>query len=154
MTGAPYAGGMKRLSKISSLVLIAGSVVFLAGWHGGCRRLSAEEKAARMDRHSTAMVDDLMDDIDADLKQRAQAQAIRKRLVNEATPLILEQEKVKQFAYQQWDSASPDRARVHEVIEERVDAFRKFLHLAADGVIELHQLLTPEQRKELVEDWR
>src|SRR5574339_604616 len=98
---------MNRLSKLLSLTLIAGSFVVLAGWHGGCRQLTPEEKAARLERHSTAMVDDLMDDVDADLKQRGQAQAIRKRLVTAAIPLIHEQEKAKEFAYQQWDSSSP-----------------------------------------------
>jgi len=141
---------MKKLS----LTLIAASFVFLAGWHGGCRQLTPEEKAARLERHSTAMVDDLMDDVDADLKQRGQAQAIRKRLVTAATPLITEQEKAKEYAYQQWDSANPDREEIHRVVDERVDALRKFVHLAADGVIELHQILTPEQRAEVAEYWK
>jgi hypothetical protein len=145
---------MKQLSKLVSLAVIAGSFVFLAGWHGGCRQLTPEEKVARLERHSIASVDDLMDDVDADLKQRAQAQAIRKRLVTAATPLIIEQEKAKELAYQQWDSPSPDREQIHQVVDERVDAFRKFLHLAADGVIELHQLLTPEQRAEVAEYWK
>ena len=141
---------MKKIS----LALIAGSFLFLAGWHGGCRQLTPEEKTARLERHSTAMVDDLMDDVDADLKQRAQAQAIRKRLVTAATPQILEQEKAKEFAYQQWDSANPDREQIHSVLDERVESFRKFAHLAADGIIELHQLLTPEQRAEVAEYWK
>ena len=97
------------MKRFVPLTLIACSFIFLAGWHGGCRQLTPEEKAARIERHSTAMVDDLMDDVDADLKQRSQAQSIRKRIVTAAVPLIEEQEKAKQFAYQPWDSPSPDR---------------------------------------------
>ena len=140
---------MKKLS----LTLIASSFVFLGGWHS-CRQLTPEEKAARLERHSTAIVDDLMDDVDADLKQRGQAQTIRKRLVTAASPLIIEQEKAKEFAYQQWDSANPDREQIHRVADERIESFRKFVHLAVDGVIELHQLLTPEQRAEVAEYWK
>ena len=143
------------MKKTSTLLLIGTSIMFLTGWHsGGCKQLTPEEKAVRIERHSTAMVDDLMDEVDADLKQRAQAQAIRKRLVVAGTPMIAEQEKAKQYAYEQWDSPSPDRAQIHVVVDERIDSLRKFVHLAADGVIELHQLLTPEQRAEVAEYWK
>jgi periplasmic protein CpxP/Spy len=142
------------MRKLSLLALIVGSSIFLGGWHGGCRQLTPEEKAARLERHSTAMVDDFMDDVDADLKQRAQAQTIRKRIVTAVTPQILEQEKAKQFAIQQWDSNSPDKEQIHRVVDERVDGLRKVLHLAADGIIELHGILTPDQRAELSEEWK
>jgi hypothetical protein len=143
------------MKKLMALTLVAGSFVFLTGWAGGgCRQLTPEEKAARLERHSTAMVDDLMDDVDADLKQRSHAQGIRKRLVTAAIPLIHEQEKAKEFAYAQWDSSNPDKQQIHQVVDERVDSFRKFLHLAADGIVELHQLLTPEQRTEVSEYWK
>ena len=89
-----------------------------------------------------------------DAKQREQAQSIRKRLVTAGTPLVFEQEKAKQFAHEQWQSSNPDREQIHRVVDERLDAFRKFAHLAADGIIELHQLLTPEQRQQITEDWQ
>ncbi len=136
------------------LTFLATSFVLLTGFHGGCRQLTPEEKAARIERYSTAMVDDVMDDVSADLKQRAQAQAIRKRVVTAGVPLIAEQEKAKRFFYQQWSTDTPDRERIHRVVDERVDAFRKVLHLATDGLIELHDLLTPEQRQQVAERYQ
>ena len=142
------------MKKLVTLGLISASFVLLTGFHGGCRSLTPEEKATRLERHTTAWVDDMMDDVDADLKQRAEAQAIRKRVVIISIPLIAEQEKAKQFFFEEWDAENPDREEIHKVVDERVDAFRKVLHVAADGLIELHSILTPDQRKEMVEDWR
>lgn len=145
---------MKKPTKLLTLCLAATSFVFLTGWYGGCgRHHTPEEKAARLERHSEAMVEDVMDDLDATDAQRRGAQNIRARLVKEALPMLKEQEKAKQIFHEQWAAGRPDTEHLHRVVDDRLDAFRRVLHLAVDGAVELHQLLTPEQRQELAKEW-
>lgn len=145
---------MSKPKKLLTLFFAATSVVFLAGWHGGCgRHYTPEEKAARIERHSETMVEDVMDDLDATEDQRRAAQVIRVRLVAEALPMLEGQEKAKQLFKQQWASDRPDPDLLRRVVDERVDAFRRVLHLAVDGAVELHEILTPAQRQELAEEW-
>ncbi len=49
----------------------------------------------------------------------------------------------------QWESANPDRARLHALVDQRIDAMRAFAHQAVDAGIEVHGVLTPEQRAKL-----
>jgi Spy/CpxP family protein refolding chaperone len=135
-------------------IVLAASFVFLTGFRSGCgRELTADEKAKRIERHSTAMVDDVMDDVDATDAQRAQAHVIKERILKAGLPQIAEQEKAKVFFEKQWLAEAPDRAGIHQIVDERADAFKALLHVAADGAIELHQLLTAEQRKEIAENF-
>ena len=149
MTSPPYAEPMK---KITTFVLMATSFVFLTGWYGRCgRTLTIEEKKARIEKHSTSMVEDLMEDLDATKTQEQQAQQIRARVVKETLPMLDQHEESKKFFHDQWKSDSPDREAIHQQVDERVDDMRKLFHLAADGIVDFHQLLTKEQRQEIEE---
>lgn len=47
------------------------------------------------------------------------------------------------------EKAKPDVARLHQLVDDRVEAFKKNAHYAVDRMMELHQTLTPEQRANL-----
>jgi periplasmic protein CpxP/Spy len=49
----------------------------------------------------------------------------------------------------EWKAASPDKARLHQLVDERVEAFRKVAHEAVDAGVEVHDVLTPEQRAKI-----
>ena len=51
----------------------------------------------------------------------------------------------------QWEKESPDAARVHQLVDERLDAVRALVHRAAESALELHALLTPAQRAKVAE---
>lgn len=137
-------------------LLTAATVAFVAltGFHGGCGSRSPEDRAKRIDRMSESVVDDVLDDVDASDDQRQRAQQIRARIVNEAKAIVLQHPETRAELWAQWESKQPDAARVHALVDDRVDALRGLLHKIADGVLELHALLTPEQRAELTSEWK
>jgi Spy/CpxP family protein refolding chaperone len=90
-----------------------------------------------------------MDDLDATPQQTARAQALAKGLVVEAKPLAKQGLEARDTLIAEWKSPRPDSAKVHAVVDAQLDAVRGLVHRAADAAIELHALLTPQQRDEV-----
>lgn len=129
------------------------SFVLLTGF-GGCRRDTPEERARHVDRIAHHVVDDVMDDVDANDDQRARVQKLADGVVKDVVPLIEQHPAVRAELWTQWSSKQPDAKRVHAIVDDRVDAVRGLLHKVADAVLEVHSILTPEQRAEITSEWR
>jgi Spy/CpxP family protein refolding chaperone len=142
------------MNKTLILTLGALSFVALSGFHGGCGRSTPERRVVWMERAMHEGLDDALDEIDATEPQRARAHELAKGVAGEAKSLVLGHQAAKEELWTQWSSSKPDSARVHGVIDERLDVLAKVLHRAADAAIELHGMLTPEQRKEVEAEWR
>ncbi len=112
----------------------------------GCGRHHGRADPARVDRYVTAHLDDMLDDLDATAPQRARVHELKDKLMKDGAALHQGQRDARKELVAQWDSAAPDAAKVHALIDARIDAFRAFAHEAADAGLELHGLLTPEQR--------
>lgn len=131
----------------SRLLLAAGCLAGLAvlgGFAGGCGhrpRDPAEMAAFVKDR-----VDDALDDLSATDAQRQQVQAVADRLLASGRALHQDGEPLHAEIKAQWESPNPDRARLHALVDQRIDALRAFAHQAVDAGIEVHDVLTPEQR--------
>jgi Spy/CpxP family protein refolding chaperone len=55
-----------------------------------------------------------------------------------------------------WKSETPDAAKLHALVDQRADEMRKLAHEAVDAGIEVHGILTPDQRAKLtkkIERW-
>ncbi len=128
------------------LIAVAGlaGIVALAGF-GRCGgphpRDPAQAAAFVNDR-----IDDALDDLDATDAQRQQVHAVADRLLARAVELRKEGEPEHAELLAQWQSATPDRARLHAMVDQRIEAMRAFAHEAVDAGIEVHDVLTPEQR--------
>lgn len=118
--------------------------VATTGFRGGCGGHGHDP--ASIDRMVTARLDDALDDLDATPAQRAQVTALKDKLVQQGAALRQGGREARRELVAQWDSAAPDRARVHAIIDARADAMRAFAHKAADAAADLHDILTPEQR--------
>jgi periplasmic protein CpxP/Spy len=132
---------MKRI--LLSLAAVAG-LVTLAGFAGRCGahpRTPAEMAAFVTDR-----VDDTLDDLNATDAQRQQIHAIKDRMLARAAELHQGSEAVHAEVLAQWQSPNPDRAQLHALVDKRMDAMRAMAHEAVDAGIEVHDVLTPEQR--------
>ncbi len=46
----------------------------------------------------------------------------------------------------QWQAEQPDASQVHAIVDGRADAMRKFADEVADAVLQVHGILTPDQR--------
>lgn len=47
---------------------------------------------------------------------------------------------------QQWRSDSPDEAAVHARLDAGIESLRRFVHETASSLLEMHRMLSPEQR--------
>ncbi len=73
-------------------------------------------------------------------------------MISDGKQLLADQKNARATLVGEWDKATPDRAAVHALVDQRLDAFRAFAHKVADAVLEVHATLTPEQRKQVSED--
>ncbi|HEY7725522.1 MAG TPA: Spy/CpxP family protein refolding chaperone, partial [Anaeromyxobacteraceae bacterium] len=136
---------MTRTLGTLALVAVAGGTLALSGCHGRCGH---GRDPARMEQAFTSHVEDVLDDLKATPEQRARILAVKERIATEARGLHRGREGAKELVAQ-WDAATPDVARVHALIDERAEAWRAFARHAADGLAEVHGVLTPEQREQV-----
>lgn len=138
---------MKKIAFAAVLGLSA--IVMLAGFGGHHGHGPFGEDPAKLHRFIDFRINSALDDIKATDDQRKQVNAIKDDLFAEGIKLHQGQKAAKAELVAQWEAASPDAAKVHSVVDERIDALRAFTHKAADAAIRVHNLLSPEQRAEL-----
>jgi len=134
------------MGKTIAAALAVATVFSLAGFHGrGCGRgqpRDPAEVAARV----TARLDQALDGLDATPAQRTAIQGVKDRLVADVLALREGQAAARQALLAEWKAQSPDRNKVHALIDERAAAMTAVAHRAADAALEVHAQLTPEQR--------
>jgi len=94
-------------------------------------------------------INSLLDEIKASDSQRAQVNAIKDELFNDGLALKQANRNLRKDLVAQWDSDVVDSAKIHTLVNDRVEAFRTFANKVADDAIKVHDLLTPEQRAQL-----
>ena len=130
------------------LISLAGGgagFLLLTGFGGGCGHhppRDPAELAAAVGAH----VDDALDDLAATPAQRQQIHALADGLVTRGAALRKAGEPLHAEILAQWKSDSPDRARLHALVDQQLDAMRGFAHDAVDAGVDAHGVLTPEQR--------
>lgn len=90
----------------------------------------------------TARLDRIMTAIDATPEQRSRIEAIRDELM--ANRPARGGEKAELLAL--WNQENPDAAAVHAKIAQAFDERRAFADRMADALIQVHGILTPDQR--------
>ena len=108
-----------------------------------------EERTEKAYSFVSSRVDDLLDDIEANDSQRTEINAAKDRVFDRMVSMRAEGREVKDVALEQWRSDSPDADKLHKLVDERVDAWRKAMHEAVDEAIAIHGTLTPEQREQI-----
>jgi Spy/CpxP family protein refolding chaperone len=148
---------MKKIIGITAVSLAAVvAVVGLVGW-GGCGHGHGHGRdPAEVASFVTARVDDALDDVDATPDQRTRIHAVKDRLLASGQAARAGHREAHDALLAEWKSASPDAAKLHALVDERVEAMRAFAHQAVDAGVEVHGVLTPEQREKVtkkVERW-
>jgi Spy/CpxP family protein refolding chaperone len=139
------------MTKRTLILLAAGGLLLAGGLASGCHRGPGghHRDPAEMARFVTERVDDLLDDVDATAAQREKIHAVKDRLLAEGAKLRGDREALHAELLAQWKADQVDRARLHQIVDERIDALRAFAHQAVDGAADTHDVLTPEQRAKL-----
>jgi Spy/CpxP family protein refolding chaperone len=136
--------------KIGALALAAGAVglVGAAGYrahgHGG-----AIAHHAFAHRFVDFTVAEHLKEIGATEAQKAKVTAIKDRLLEKARALHEERDGLHEELARLFQEDQVDAARVKALVRERTDAVARFGEEAADALVELHAVLTPEQRQKL-----
>ena len=104
------------------------------------------EKQKQVDRR----LDRVLDRLNATPDQRTRIQKLKDNLVQKALPLRRAHRKLEKQLRAEWTGPSPDRRAIHAAVDREVDRLRTLAHLAADRAVDLHAILTAEQRADLV----
>lgn len=136
-----------RKRNVGLVVVAVLGMALLTGFGWG-RHHGAFDKE-RAQRWADFAVDDFLDELDATDAQRAKIHQLKEGLVPAALALHEENQGLKREALAQWDAKTPDAAKVHTMVDDRIAAFGKLAHKVADAALTLHATLTPEQRAEL-----
>jgi len=139
---------MNKKIVISALAGVS-ALVLLAGFGPGRMHHGGPFDAKKAYRFISYRVDNKLDDLKATDAQKQQVNAIKDSLFNEGVALKAAHDTAHKELLAQWDSPRVDNARVHALVDERLDALRGFAHKAVDAAIKVHDLLTPDQRAQL-----
>jgi Spy/CpxP family protein refolding chaperone len=140
--------GRNMKTKRTLILLAAGGLLAATGLAAGCHRGPGghHRDPAKVAELITERVDDALDDLDATPAQRENIRAIKDRLLAEGAKAHGDRKALHAELLAMWNADAVDRARLHAIVDERIDAMRAFAHAAADGVADAHDVLTPEQR--------
>jgi periplasmic protein CpxP/Spy len=142
---------MKKTLAIAGTAIVA--VTLLTGFGFG-RHHRGTPDPERIRQMVTWKLDDKLDDLNATEAQRSSIHAVKDRMLTEGQAMMADQKAARAEALTQLESATPDAAKLHALVDARVDAFRAFAHKATDAVLEIHRTLTPAQRQELTQEVR
>ncbi len=83
--------------------------------------------------------------------QRSRLLAVKERVTSQAEAVHAQHAATHEEFKRQWDADAMDAARLHALVDERVEDMRRALQSAVDGLVEVHDILTPEQRRAVME---
>jgi protein CpxP len=133
---------MKKIL-FSALALVA----VLAGAAGLTAFRHHRDPAAFVD----ARVAKLLDEVNATDAQRTQINAIKDKLVADLKTVRASHQGLHDEFLAQWQADRPDQAKVHALIADRATAMKGFADEVADALLQVHDILTPEQRATLAQ---
>lgn len=145
---------MKKVAGVAGFALAglvaAGALVALTGFRGGCGgHHRGGRDPAQVAAFVTDRVDDVLDDLDATPDQRARIHAVKEEMLAAGRKARERRGATHETLLSEWRSATPDRARLHALVDERMEELRALAHEAVDAGAEVHAVLTPEQREKL-----
>jgi periplasmic protein CpxP/Spy len=123
---------MRKIAGFTAAGLLAvAAVVALTGFRGGCGgHRHGQRDPAAFAAHVTNRVDGLLDDVDATPEQRARIHAVKDRMLAAGTSARAGHREVHEALRAEWTSPAPDQARLHALVDARVEEMRALLHEA------------------------
>ncbi len=142
---------MKLLATIFGAAM-AGGLATMVSIHGVHAQMQHGGGAMMVPQIMDKMVDELLDgsggyNLTEDQKQKITA--ARDRIRSQAEALHAAHDATHEELKKEWDLATMDKLKMRALVDARVDDLRHVLLNAVDGVVEIHDTLTAEQRKAL-----
>lgn len=141
----------RTLAVTTGAALAVLGFVALTGFRGGCGSHGHRHgrDPAELAAFVTDRVDDALDDVDATPEQRERIHAVKDRLLAAGQAARGDRKAVHDAVVGEWRSSAPDAAKLHALVDERAEAMKAFAHQAVEAGVEVHGILTPEQREKL-----
>lgn len=92
----------------------------------------------------------LLDDLKLSDQQELMIVQMRREAREKHKEMREARKETMQIALQELEKPNPDKARLHNLADQRIEQLRKMIHQGIDKVLALHATFTPEQRKTLV----
>jgi protein CpxP len=142
------------MKKKIAIALVALTGLGLTVGIAGCNEQDPEEqRVERVERaHSfvTERVDDVLDDVEATSEQRTEVHVIKERLFDQMVEMRSSGGDVRAEAMEELAKDTPDKEQLHALVDERMDLWRGAMHNMVDEMVELHGVLTPQQREQII----
>ena len=139
-----------RVSKLLLVVFGMLGVVGLAGCGGHHHHAYSQKHPERAYRYVSYRVDSVLDKIDANDKQRDEVHAVKDSVYDDVKTFRKNTKNAGREALAEFKKSSPDRDKLHALVDQRMDEMRIKMHKLVDGLLDVHHTLTPEQRAELM----
>lgn len=91
-----------------------------------------------------------LDDLDATDAQRARVTAVKDRMKTQLHTFHDGHEELHAAFLKEWGAEKMDSTQLHGLVDAKLDELRGAMHGVVDGVVEIHDTLTPDQRRRLV----
>lgn len=104
---------------------------------------------AHMGAGIDGFVSEALDDLQATEAQRTRVLAVKDRLSAGFKSLHGEHAAVHAAFLREWQKGAMDTTQLHGLVDAKIEELRGSLHQVVDGVAEIHDTLTPEQRQKL-----
>ena len=104
---------------------------------------------AQLDQMVERRLTKMLDTVQATDAQRQQITSIKDKVLADGKALRATHQATRQQLLALWKSDQPDAAQVHALVDARADGMKKFADEVADAMIQVHGILTPEQRAKI-----
>lgn len=138
-------------TKMAVLALAVGGVGVLGAGalHAHARGMSGHRDHAMRRKFIDFMVNEKLDALGATDAQKQKVREIKDRLLEDAQALHPDRALFRREILALLEQDNPDPARLKALVHERTLALTRFADEAVDAAVELHGVLTPEQRQKL-----
>jgi protein CpxP len=140
----------KTRTKLSGAMLLGIGALLLSACGHGQEESQSPGALLEHKRKVDRRVDRVLDRLNATPEQRRQVHRIKASLIKQALPLRQSRDQLHDRLRAEWASNNPDRRGIHQEVDRHLQQMRSLVHVALDRAIDLHGVLTAEQRAELL----
>jgi protein CpxP len=131
-----------------TIAMVVGTVLLVAACGGGYEH-RRQEGVRWFRQHALGHVDEVLDRVDATDEQRTRARAIVGKALTDLEPWPAAAQRLRTDLTAAWRTDTPDRHALHARVDAEVESLRALGHALVDDGLELHGVLTSEQREAL-----
>jgi protein CpxP len=131
----------------AAAMLVIGGAVAVSCSHGGHGKMTPE----RMKTIATWKVNDVLDDVDATSAQRKVVLDQTYKVIADFGKLHAQSEGDHEKLIAELVSSQPRADVINAMVDERIDAFRAFMHRSVDALLVANAALSVDQREQLAD---